>query len=476
MTQTSHSAPAAPSRRFALLVTVAVLVVLGTLVAGLTLRLRARLRAEVLHRESEALHSVALLQLASARARTPAIASQDSAALLYEAVLETSRLRGMLAVQLFDTEGRLLTALPDTGGGDALRLWWTGQLSAPVARFHPRASLEELFADELEPGAAPTRVPLLEVIVPLRLTPDASFPDGIARLWMSGDAIAGEFVRLDRGLLLQAGIAYAGTALLVAVLLGWAFRRMAEANRLLAERSADLLRANRELDFAAKTGAVGAISAHLIHGLKNPLAGLESFVADPPPSNGAPADGEAWRSAMDTTRRLRAMIQEVVAVLGDEELGRADYPLPVSEFLESVRLRHAGSATVAGIALLVDVEAHGTLLARTANLAGLVLSNLLRNAIDAAPRGSSVRLYARRLGDALELFVEDQGPGLPEPVRERLFQPVKSAKRDGGGIGLAISRQLARHAGGDIELVRSGTDGTLFCVRLPLTPEPDGTR
>ena len=50
------------------------------------------------------------------------------------------------------------------------------------------------------------------------------------------------------------------------------------SNRLV--RRADLARANEELVFAAKTGAVGAISAHLIHGLKNPLSGLEGYVSD----------------------------------------------------------------------------------------------------------------------------------------------------------------------------------------------------
>ena len=461
----------APSRRFALLVTGLVLLLFGVFVAGLTWRLRERLRASILAREAEAIHAVALLQLSAAQARTPALATTDPAALLYAAVLESSRLRGMLAVQLFTPSGQLVTALPDTGRAETGPAWWPRPLAGPVARFHPRASLEELFGAEVEPGTVPTYAPLLEIVVPLRLGSAAAPPDGLARYWVTGEAVAAEWRRLDRGLAGQAGSAFVGAALLVGAILGWAFARMAAAHRQLAAQQADLQRANRELEFAAKTEAVGAISAHLIHGLKNPLAGLESFVADSGVGGGGGGAGadSAWQAAVDTTRRLRALIQEVVTVLGDEEAGRADYPLPVAEFLAAAGQRARAAADAAGVTLQVGEAGPGRLLARTANLAGLALANLVQNAIDASPRGAVVRLVAQHQDHDLALLIEDAGPGLSAEVRARLFQPVRSAKRQGGGIGLAISRQLARHAGGELELHRSDATGTVFCLRVPLT-------
>jgi len=59
---------------------------------------------------------------------------------------------------------------------------------------------------------------------------------------------------------------------------------------------------------------------------------------------------------------------------------------------------------------------------------------------------------------------------LPEPVRSRLFQPCVSGKPGGTGIGLALSHRLAQQAGGRLELVRSGPEGT--CFRLVLAREP----
>lgn len=101
----------------------------------------------------------------------------------------------------------------------------------------------------------------------------------------------------------------------------------------------------------------------------------------------------------------------------------------------------------------------------------LVLKNLIQNAAEAAPRGGVIRLRgAAGADDSLEFQVEDEGPGLPEPVRARLFEPCVSTKPGGSGIGLALSHRIALQAGGRLELVRSAPGGT--CFRLVLEKEP----
>ncbi len=457
----------APSRRLAVVVTFVTVGVFGLLIAGLTFRLRERLRTAVLQREAEAIHAVALMELQSADRGTADIAASVSMPLLFSAVLESSRLRGVMALQLFDAAGRLQTALPDMGRFDPAERWWALDLTEPEARYRPNSALEAIFGADVEPGATPTRVPVVEIVVPLRLAVKGSAVVGSARYWLDGSSVAAEFGRLDRELLWQGGLAYLATALVVGVVLMWSHSRLTEANRRLAAQTADLARANQELDFAAKTGAIGAISAHLIHGLKNPLAGLEGFVTDPALTND-PAHGKAWQTAVDTTRRLRSMVQEVMAVLRDEADGKADYPIPLQEVLAAVQKRNRAAADHAGVRIEITGGGDGVLLARTANLAGLVLANLIANAIDASPQGGTIRLNSRPRGADLEILIEDEGQGIPALLRATLFQPVKSTKKDGGGVGLAISRQLARHAGGDLELVRSDATGTVFCLRMPL--------
>lgn len=453
-------------RRVLLATLLASLAVFGTLLAALTLQLRAQLRAEVLQREAEAMHAVAQLQLGHVDTGGAVAAGPAIEAALFAAVLESSRLRGVLAVQLFDAAGRLRDALPEPIEREQIRRWWPEQLAEPQARFNPRGALEDVYGLAPEPPATTTAAPLLEVVVPLLAAPAGSSL-GTARYWMDGNSVAREFGRMDRGLLWQAGVIFAGGAAAIAAVLGWAFRRLAAAQRQLLAQSADLRRANQELDLAAKTGAIGAISAHLIHGLKNPLSGLEGFVVESAASRAVAGEGEAWQAAVDTTRRLRTLVNEVVTVLREEVDPGSDYPLPVAELLVAVQQRVGPPAAAAGIELVTRADGPLELSARTANLALLVLTNLLTNAIEASPRGARVTLEAQRSGPTVDFLVSDSGPGLPAPVRDALFRPLRSAKPGGGGIGLALSHQLARHAHGELALVQSGPDGSVFRLRVP---------
>jgi signal transduction histidine kinase len=223
------------------------------------------------------------------------------------------------------------------------------------------------------------------------------------------------------------------------------------------------------LDFAAKTGALGAISAHLVHGLKNPLAGLEEFVAEIAADERADVPPDARATAVQTARRLRTLVNEVISVLRDEASGGADHVVPAAEVIESVRARNAIAAERAGVEIVGTAEPGTQLSARTASLAGLILANLVANAVEAAPR-AAIRLGAYPDKTYVRFTVTDTGPGLPPHVRTALFTPVASSKPSGGGMGLAISARLARHAGGELSLVRSDASGTEFQLIVPAAP------
>ncbi len=96
-----------------------------------------------------------------------------------------------------------------------------------------------------------------------------------------------------------------------------------------------------------------------------------------------------------------------------------------------------------------------------------VLSNLVRNAYEAG--ADSVSVQAARDGGVAVIDVSDDGPGLPAEVRDNLFQPFALSGKGGGtGLGLSIARDLTRGHGGDIELERTGPEGTVFRLFLPL--------
>jgi signal transduction histidine kinase len=104
-----------------------------------------------------------------------------------------------------------------------------------------------------------------------------------------------------------------------------------------------------------------------------------------------------------------------------------------------------------------------------------LLVNLFKNAREAittagAPNGPGlVSVVARAEEGFAMLCISDNGPGIPDRVRQRLFQPFSgSGRAEGSGLGLAISRDLARAHGGALELVDTGPEGVTFALRLPL--------
>lgn len=111
-----------------------------------------------------------------------------------------------------------------------------------------------------------------------------------------------------------------------------------------------------------------------------------------------------------------------------------------------------------------------------------VLVNLLGNAIKYTPRGGAIRLGTAVAESGGRMWgtisVADNGPGIPPEKRHAIFQPyyrlpaAAANAPEGLGLGLAISRELVRQMGGDIELAANAGGGCTFSIRLPLAPVP----
>ncbi|MGZ4440078.1 MAG: sensor histidine kinase, partial [Gaiellaceae bacterium] len=98
-----------------------------------------------------------------------------------------------------------------------------------------------------------------------------------------------------------------------------------------------------------------------------------------------------------------------------------------------------------------------------------VLTNLLTNAVRYTPSGSPIDVMLRESGEAVELSVRDHGPGIPPEEVERAFDRYARLRPDGSGsgLGLYVSRELARAHGGDLVAGQPEGGGALFVLKLP---------
>ncbi|MCB9655599.1 MAG: HAMP domain-containing histidine kinase [Deltaproteobacteria bacterium] len=94
--------------------------------------------------------------------------------------------------------------------------------------------------------------------------------------------------------------------------------------------------------------------------------------------------------------------------------------------------------------------------------------NLAQNAVQAAPKGGRVLIRATRTEGGLEISVEDDGPGVPEPDRAAIFRPFFTTRQQGTGLGLALAKKTVEDHGGTLDVSESPWGGARFRIRLPV--------
>lgn len=237
-----------------------------------------------------------------------------------------------------------------------------------------------------------------------------------------------------------------------------------------------------ELIRQERISTIGRLSTSIIHDLRNPLAaiygGAEMLV-----------DTELSR---EQVRRLAAniyrssrQVQDLLQELADVTEGRG-------HAREICRLREVIAAAYAPVA--ANAEAHHVRvkidtpedieLPLDRSPMERVFQNLISNAVEAMPEGGSITIRAEREEAAVLVSVEDTGPGIPALIAPQLFQPfVTAGKKNGLGLGLALSRKTVLSHGGDLwtEEIDHGknsghaktgshgkTGGAKFVMRLPV--------
>jgi two-component system NtrC family sensor kinase len=234
-----------------------------------------------------------------------------------------------------------------------------------------------------------------------------------------------------------------------------------------------LKEAQHRLVRSERLASVGRLAAGLAHEVGNPIAaliGLEDLLLE---------GGLDPAEQQDFLQRMRKETERISRILRDLlQFARPGEPheLPggaegdVAEAVADTAALIAPQKAMRGVELEVDVPRElPTVALRAEQLMQLVL-NLVLNAVDALDGGGRVRVTARLSTVGVQLVVEDNGPGVAERVRERLFEPFVTTKEvgKGTGLGLAVCRGLVEAVGGAIALDVAFEGGARFVVELPL--------
>ena len=237
-------------------------------------------------------------------------------------------------------------------------------------------------------------------------------------------------------------------------------------------RSLDAARAERESAMQKQREFVADASHELRTPLTSVIANLELLQASlPEPLDSE--EGEMVDSALRSSHRMSRLVADLL-LLARADAGRISERTPC-DLAEIVGNVAAELAPVAGPRrLLIDNGRPVPLQGNPDELHRMVV-NLLDNAIRHTPNDSTIELSLDVKDDEAIVEVADDGPGIPEGMREEVFErfvrgsgPADTAAGGGTGLGLAIVRAVVQSHGGEVKAGRSPLGGALLTVRLPL--------
>jgi signal transduction histidine kinase len=225
----------------------------------------------------------------------------------------------------------------------------------------------------------------------------------------------------------------------------------------------DLRAAQERLLRAERLAAVGEFAGAVAHGIRNPLAGIRAAaqVAHLRGQRGEIAS-ESLANVLAESDRLDHRIRSLLDFSRPYQL--RPQRIDLVPLLEAVRRSLAGrpgayAVSIACEADAVEVEADSAYLEEA-------LLELGANALRAMPEGGALAIEVRAEGGVATLRFRDTGGGIPEGVRQRLFDLFFTTRPDGTGIGLPTVKKIIELHGGTIELEHSGPDGTVFRITL----------
>lgn len=257
-------------------------------------------------------------------------------------------------------------------------------------------------------------------------------------------------------------------------LLHEAFQQFTDASQRLQERyellqreteelRAALRRKEEEIRQAERLSMLGETAAAMAHEVRNPLGAIRLFISllerdcsDRPPAL------EILKQMNASVRALDNLVSNILHFSRDSALPLS--PLNVHQLVHA-KVDELRGSVGAKARFVLNLEGSPFILGHEQTL-GQALYNLLINALQATGHRGVITVTSRStVRDTFELVVHDNGPGVPNEVLQRAFEPFVSTRNEGTGLGLAIVRQIIEKHGGVVSVANDG--GARFTITVP---------
>ena len=223
----------------------------------------------------------------------------------------------------------------------------------------------------------------------------------------------------------------------------------------------------RELQTADRLAAISRVSGGVAHEVKNPLNSILLHV-ELAKTKLAAGDTDVIPQMEIVSKeilRLDRVVRTFLDFSRPVELNLSTMPL--TDFLGEIIDFARPQAEASGVRVEAQLSVDGAEVRVDRDLLRQAFLNVVMNALEAMPKGGELLFEAAPVGDGLEIRITDTGAGIPPELRDKIFRLYFTTRKEGSGIGLAMSFRIVQMHDGTIDFTSEPGKGTTFFIRLP---------
>jgi PAS domain S-box-containing protein len=225
----------------------------------------------------------------------------------------------------------------------------------------------------------------------------------------------------------------------------------------------------KQLKDSERLAAIGATAGMVGHDIRNPLQAIVGDLYLAKEDVFLLSEGEMKKNLQENLNNIEENVLYIEKIVADLQ----DYARPLHPIMENVNVKEAIEAAFLVVAIpsslkvAIIIEAGLPLLNSDLSMLKRVLVNLIQNAVQAMPKGGKLTLNAYKEENSIVVAVKDNGVGIPEAIKNKLFAPMFTTKSKGQGFGLAVVKRMIEALGGNVSFESQEDKGTTFTIRLP---------
>ena len=232
---------------------------------------------------------------------------------------------------------------------------------------------------------------------------------------------------------------------------------------LVEERTKQLQDSERLATIGQTAGAVG-------HDIRNPLQTITSELFLLKSSLEALPDSEEKRNAVESISYIEAQAEYINNIITDLQ----DYAKKLEPRKTKLDISQNIPQIIDTVAIPENIQVNTSIqqnfppLMLDPTYFRRIITNLVTNAIQAMPKGGKLTITAYTKNDKATITIQDTGIGIPEEMKQRMFQPLFTTRSRGHGFGLPVIKRLVEVQGGTITFESQEGKGTIFTMQFPL--------